>query len=117
MANGIHTEQTFEEAIVSSLLENGGYVQGHSTDFDANQGLFPSYIIQFLKDSQTTAWNKIENIHKSDVDAKVLQRLIREIDLRGSLDVLRNGFTDYGVKFKMAFFRPESSLNPESEEL
>ena len=55
MAKGIHTEQTFEEAIVSSLLENGGYVQGNSTDFDANQGLFPSYIIQFLKDSHVHA--------------------------------------------------------------
>lgn len=117
MAKGIHTEETFEEAIISSLLENGGYVQGQSKDFDANQGLFPTYIILFLKDSQPIAWNKIENIHKSDVETKVLQRLIKEIDLRGSLDVLRNGFTDYGVKFKMAFFRPESSLNPESEVL
>lgn len=117
MAKGIHTEQTFEEAIESSLLKHGGYVQGQSIDFDANQGLFSSYIIQFLKESQPSAWSKIENIHKSDVETKVMQRLIREIDLRGSLDVLRNGFTDYGVKFKMAFFRPESSLNPESEEL
>ncbi len=117
MAKGIHTEETFEEAIVSSLLENGGYVQGNSIDFDANQGLFPSYIFDFLKDSQPALWSKIENIHKSDVETKVLQRLVKEIDLRGSLDVLRNGFVDYGVKFKMAFFRPESSLNPESEEL
>ncbi len=117
MAIGIHTEQTFEEAIVSSLLEEGGYSQGQSKDFDANQGFFPSYTIQFLQESQPSAWTKIENIHKSDVETKVLQRLLREIDLRGSLDVLRNGFTDYGVKFKLAFFRPESTLNPESEEL
>lgn len=116
MAKGIHTEQTFEEAIVSSLLEQGGYSQGQSKDFDANQGFFPSYTIQFLQESQPAAWTKIENIHKSDVETKVLQRLLREIDLRGSLDVLRNGFTDYGVKFKLAFFRPESTLNPESEE-
>lgn len=117
MANGIHTEKTFEEAIETSLLTHGGYVKGSSTDFDANLGLFPSYIIQFLKDSQPTAWQKIENIHKSDTELKVLQRLVKEIDQRGSLDILRNGFTDYGVKFKMAFFRPESTLNAESEAL
>lgn len=115
MAKGIHTELTFEEAIESSLLKSGGYIKGQSLDFDANLGLFPSYIFEFLKNSQPTAWAKIENIHKADVESKVLQRLIREIDLRGSLDVIRNGFTDYGVKFKMAYFRPESSLNPESE--
>lgn len=117
MANGIHTELTFEEAIEFSLLDQGGYVKGSSSDFDANLGLFPSYIFDFLKESQPVLWSKIENIHKSDVETKVLQRLIKEIDSRGSLDVLRNGFTDYGVKFKMAFFRPESTLNPESEEL
>lgn len=115
MTKAIHTEYTFEEAIATNLIENGGYVQGNSKEFDANLGLFPAYIVQFLKDSQQIAWKKIEEIHKSDVETKVVQRLIREIDLRGSLDVLRNGFTDYGVKFKMAFFRPESSLNPESE--
>jgi type I restriction enzyme R subunit len=117
MANGIHTELTFEEAIEFSLLDQGGYVKGSSSDFDANLGLFPSYIFDFLKESQPALWAKIENIHKSDVETKVLQRLVKEIDNRGSLDVLRNGFTDYGVKFKMAFFRPESTLNPESEEL
>ena len=33
------------------------------------------------------------------------------------LDVIRKGFTDYGVKFQMAFFKPESTLNPEAENL
>lgn len=117
MTKGIHTEQTFEAAIELSLLEHGGYVKGLSSDFNAELGLFPSYIVEFLKHSQPVLWSKIENIHKSDVETKVLQRLMKEMDTRGSLDVLRNGFTDYGVKFKMAYFRPESSLNPESEEL
>ena len=117
MAKGIHTELTFEEAIELSLLEQGGYTKGLSSDFNADLGLFPAYIMKFLQESQPSSWSKIENIHKSDVETKVLQRMIKEIDSRGSLDVLRNGFTDYGVKFKMAFFRPESSLNPESEEL
>lgn len=117
MTKGIHTEQTFEEAIETALLENGGYQKGSSTDYDADLGLFPSYITNFLKESQPTAWEKIAKIHNENIETKVVQRLIREIDLRGALDVIRNGFTDYGVKFKMAFFRPESSLNPEAEVL
>jgi len=117
MAQGIHTEQTFEEAIEAALLENGGYQKGSSTEYDADLGLFSSYITNFLKDSQPTAWEKISKIHSDEVETKIVQRLIREIDLRGALDVIRNGFTDYGVKFKMAFFRPESSLNPDAEVL
>ncbi|MEN9302875.1 MAG: hypothetical protein RL264_1304 [Bacteroidota bacterium] len=117
MAKGIHTEQTFEEAIESNLLEHGGYVKGSSTDFDVKLGLFPSYITNFLKESQPKAWDKIVNIHKDEVEQKVIQRLVKEIDLRGALDVLRKGFTDYGVKFQMAYFKPESSLNPEADDL
>ena len=117
MAKGIHTEQTFEEAIESNLLEHGGYVKGFSTDFDVQLGLFPTYITNFLKQSQPKAWDKIANIHKDEVEKKVIQRLIKEIDLRGVLDVLRKGFTDYGVKFQMAYFKPESTLNPEADEL
>jgi type I restriction enzyme, R subunit len=117
MAKGIHTEQTFEEAIESNLLEHGGYVKGNSTDFDVQLGLFPKYITDFLKHSQPKAWDKIANIHKDEVEKKVLQRLVKEIDLRGVLDVIRKGFTDYGVKFQMAYFKPETTLNAEAETL
>ena len=44
MAKGIHTELTFEENIETSLIENGDYIKGESSDFDAHIGLFPSYI-------------------------------------------------------------------------
>jgi type I restriction enzyme R subunit len=117
MAKGIHTELTFEEAIESSLLEHGDYVKGSSTDFDAKLGLFPSYVIQFLQISQPKAWDKISNIHNDQVEQKVIQRLVKEIENRGVLDVIRKGFTDLGVKFQMAYFKPESSLNPEADEL
>ncbi|MHA7842050.1 MAG: type I restriction endonuclease subunit R [Winogradskyella sp.] len=117
MAKGIHTELTFEEAIEASLLEEGGYVKGLSKDFDAQLGLFPTYITNFLKDSQPKAWDKLSNIHKEDVETKVVQRLIRELDLRGTLDVVRNGFTDYGVKFKMGYFKPETTLNEDDKAL
>ena len=117
MAKGIHTELTFESAIEISLLETGGYTKGFSEDFDAQLGLFPKYIIEFLKASQPKSWEKLINIHKDEADKKVIQRLIKEIDLRGALDVIRNGFTDYGVKFQMAYFKPESTLNPEAEAL
>jgi type I restriction enzyme R subunit len=117
MAKGIHTESTFEAAIEEVLLTDGGYVKGHSDDFNTQLGLFPKYITNFLKLSQPTEWNKISVIHKDEVEVKVVLRLVKEIDLRGVLDVIRNGFTDYGVKFRMAYFKPESALNPEAFEL
>ncbi len=117
MAKGIHTENTFEAAIEASLLEQGGYVQGYSKDFDPQLGLFPKYVVNFLKDSQPREWAKLSTIHKDQVESKVIHRLTKELELQGILHVLRKGFTDYGVKFKMAYFKPETSLNPESETL
>jgi type I restriction enzyme R subunit len=115
MANGIHTEKTFETAIADSLINNGGYLPGNSADFDVNLGLFPDYVTDFIKASQNKEWLKIAAIHKTDVEKKVILRLLKELDLRGTLDVIRNGFTDYGVKFKMGYFKPESSLNPTAD--
>jgi len=33
------------------------------------------------------------------------------------LDVIRNGFTDNGVTYDMAYFKPETTLNADTEKL
>lgn len=113
----ITTEHTFESALVQSLIENSGYTLGHASTYSKELGFFRDEIIRFLKASQPSRWAKIESVHGADVENRVLQRLYKEMDLRGSLDVLRNGFTDYGVRFQMAYFQPASGLNPDAVEL
>ncbi|WP_198675256.1 type I restriction enzyme subunit R domain-containing protein [Pleomorphovibrio marinus] len=113
----ITTENTFETAFVQSLVEQGGYTAGNGPDYSPELGLFKYEVIQFLQASQSNRWAKIAAIHGADADNRVIQRLYKEMDLRGSLDVLRNGFVDYGVRFQMAFFQPASGLNPDAVEL
>jgi len=113
----ITTEKTFEAAIVQSLIENGVYAQGNALDYIPELGLFKYEVLHFLQETQPQNWEKISGIHGSDVDNRIIQRIYKEMDLRGSLDVIRNGFTDYGVRFRLAFFKPESGLNPETQEL
>ncbi|WP_294215897.1 type I restriction endonuclease [uncultured Chryseobacterium sp.] len=110
----ITTEHTFESVLVQSLIENGGYTLGDASTYSKELGFFRDEIIHFLKASQPSRWTKIESVHGADVENRVLQRLYKEMDLRGSLDVLRNGFTDYGVRFQMVFFQPASGLNPDA---
>jgi len=112
----ITTENTFETAIVQSLVEQGGYTEGNASDYSQELGMFKTEVIQFLQDSQSNKWEKISAIHGDDVNNRVLQRLYKELDLRGSLDVLRNGFVDYGVRFQLAFYQPASGLNPDAVE-
>ena len=113
----IITENTFETALVQSLVEQGGYTQGNAPDYSPELGLFKYEVINFLQQSQPQKWEKIFSIHGSDAHNRVIQRLYKELDLRGSLDVLRNGFVDYGVRFQLAFFQPASGLNPDAVDL
>ena len=114
--NNITSEKTFEAAIVESLIENGGYYQGNSEQYFPKLGMFKYEILSFLQNSQPERWEKLVAIHGADdVGDRIIQRIYKEMDLRGSLDVIRNGFSDYGVRFKLAFFQPETGLNPETE--
>lgn len=111
----IHTEQAFEEAIETSLLENGGYVKGSPDAFDRTLAIDKNTVLKFLQSSQPTKWEKLKSIHTTTTEINVIARLAKELEQRGTLDVLRKGFTDYGVKFDMAFFKPENKLNEETE--
>jgi type I restriction enzyme, R subunit len=110
-------ENTFETALVQSLVEQGGYSEGKSADYSSELSMFKNDVIQFLQESQPERWAKICSIQGEDAENRVIQRLYKELDLRGSLDVLRNGFVDYGVRFQMAYFQPASGLNPDALDL
>lgn len=112
-----HTERGFEEAIEYHLLEQGGYIKGKTMDFNRELALHPATVIEFIKSSQPDKWQRLESFHGAAVENKVVNRLVRELNQRGTLDVLRHGINDYGVHLKLAFFKPASGLNPETIEL
>ena len=114
---GVTSENTFETAIIESLVASGGYAEGEAGAYSPELGMFKAEVLQFLQTTQTRQWDKLAAIHGEDVSDRVIARLSKEMDLRGALDAIRNGFVDYGVRFKMAFFKPESGLNPDTQAL
>lgn len=112
-----HTEKAFEEAIEHSLLTTGGYCQGDPALFSASQGLTPSLIVEFLRTSQPNQWATLENIHGANAATKVVALIAKELDNRGTLDVMRHGVTDHGVKLRLAYFKPATTLNPDAKTL
>jgi len=113
MNNGIHSEATFESAIVEYLIQNGWH-ERNDNDFSAELALDKNAILAFIKSSQTKEWEKLTTYYKEDTENKFIQRLFKELDLRGMLDVIRHGITDSGIKFKLAYFKPDSGLNPDT---
>ncbi len=112
----IHTEATFEAAIVEHLCKHG-WQQGNATDFSKDLAFDKKAILSFIQNSQAKEWDKLISYYKDDTENKFFQRLFKELDLRGMLDVIRHGIVDSGVKLKLAYFKPDSGLNPDTIEL
>lgn len=108
------TEKAFEDAIINHLVNHGGYQLGDPSSFSRELALDKNTLYQFIQDTQRDAWKKLSDIHGPTVESKFIQRLYQELEFRGMLDVLRYGITDYGVRFKLAYFKPASGLNPET---
>jgi type I restriction enzyme R subunit len=111
-----HKESAFETAIETHLL-GCGYIKRELDAYSRELAIDIACFFEFLKASQPNQWEKLESIHGDSTEPKLLQRLVKELDNRGMLDVLRHGITDHGVKFQTVYFKPASGMNPESQVL
>jgi type I restriction enzyme, R subunit len=73
--------------------------------------------IDFILATQPKVWERLKQHHGSEVEERFLKRLSSEIELRGTLDVLRNVIKDSGCSLKLAYFRPASGLNEDLQRL
>jgi type I restriction enzyme R subunit len=109
-----HTEHAFETAIEHGLIASGGYRKGNAGAFDPTTALFPDEVIGFIRDSQATRWNQLEGMLKDQTSATIIDSLCKELTSKGALGVLRHGFKCYGKELRLAYFRPNSSMNPDA---
>ena len=111
-----HTERAFEAAIEAGLTESGGYENRSPNAFDEALALFPEEVTGFLKESQPARWQALEALLGPKTAATVLDNLSKKLECEGMLHVLRHGFKCHGKTFQMAFFRPNTTMNPEAAE-
>ena len=111
-----HTEHAFETAIEAKLTRSGGYETRIPGAYDEVLALFPDDVSGFLKDSQPAKWKALEALLGPKTAATVLDGLSKELEIKGTLHVLRHGFKCYGKTFRMAYFRPNTTMNPEAAE-
>ena len=111
-----HTERDFETAIEAGLVKSGGYAKRKPGAYDEALALFPDDVTGFLKDSQAAKWEALEVLLREKVGTTVLDSLSMELELKGTLHVLRHGFKCYGKTLRIAYFQPNTSMNPETAE-
>ena len=116
-------EAAFEDEICAWLVDHGGYrqikvgnAQGEPTDFDADRGLDTAELFAFIGATQGDTWSELIGRHGGDPDIaqrRFADRLAKQLDERGTVDVLRKGVDDLGITIKLAHFRPAHGLTPE----
>lgn len=130
------SEKNFEETIEAALLAGGpddpepskilrdratadgdfilgGFVKRKPEAYDRLLCLIPADVIAFIQATQPKQWEKLKIQYGEETRPRFLQRLAKEVERRGTLDVLRKGVKDVGARIQMAYFHPSSGLNPE----
>ncbi|HEY0075465.1 MAG TPA: type I restriction endonuclease, partial [Abditibacteriaceae bacterium] len=107
------TEKAFESYVEEILLTKSGWQTGRVAEWDKEQALFPAYIFAFLQDSQPKLWDEMRKLHGAGLEPLLINTLVKELDIKGTLHILRHGFKFYGKTFRLAYFKPAHGLNPE----
>ena len=109
---GQNTEKAFETH-VAKMLGASGWQTGTNAEWDVARALFPAQIFGFLEARQPRLWSEARDLHGAGLKEMVLDALVKELHLKGTLHVLRHGFKFYGKTFRLATFRPAHGLNDE----
>lgn len=109
-----HRERAFEEHVERHLLNHGGFTILAPAAYIPRRGLFTEAVLAFIEGAQPDDWRDLQKIHGAACVEKVMDALEKELDRAGLLSVLRHGFKFYGKALRVAYFQPETSLNPEA---
>jgi type I restriction enzyme R subunit len=111
---GQTTELAFESYVEIILRDRADWHPGSLAEWDVERALFPTQVFDFLQNTQPKLWAEMRKLHEAGLETLLLNALVKELDLKGALHVLRHGFKFYGKTFLMAYFKPAHGLNDEA---
>lgn len=117
MSDFDHREKKLEEAIEHFLLTEGGYVKGAGMAFSKELALEPETLLTFVQNTQPKAWEQYQAVYGRNSNKAFLDRFCKVVRQVGLIRVLRQGFKDRGIPFRLAYFKPETDLNEEAVKL
>ena len=111
------SEEAFEAYIEQTLTGESGWRKGSPKDWDVNLAVFKREAVAFIRETQPKLWEQMQKLHGAEQETRLVAALCKELDVKGSLHVLRHGFKFYGKTFRLAYFKPAHGLNPEVRKL
>lgn len=112
----LHREIEFEEDICHHLSAHGWlYADGDPSLYDRASAVFPADLVAWIQETQPKAWANLVTNHGASTHSVLLERLRKQLDAQGTLDVLRQGLDIIGLRQRLALaqFKPAMGINPE----
>lgn len=112
----LHKELEFENDICNYLSAHGWfYAEDDAQRYERIHALFPEDVRAWVESTQPKAWEAIVKNHGPAAESTLLDRLRKQLDDRGTLDVLRHGIETIGLRqpLQLAQFKPALAMNPD----
>lgn len=112
----IHKEIRFEDEICAHLGAHGWLHEiGSASLYDRKRALFAPDLVAWVQETQPKVWGSLSRSHGSAAESALLDRVRKQIDDRGTLDVIRHGVEMVGVRgmISLAQFKPAMGVNPD----
>ena len=106
------SEKAFQNDIIAHLISTGYHKRGNE-NYNKASCLDPELTLKFVQDTQPREWKKFQRVYGEQSEQKFFYRLLNEIDKKGTINVLRNGFKDAGCHFKLFYPKPNNRKNPD----
>src|SRR6185437_12614500 len=112
----LHTEIHFEDDICAHLAAHGWlHAADDAARYDRARALFPADVVAWIQATQPDAWETLAKNHGAVAETVLLDRLRKQLEERGTLDVLRHGVEMIGLRrpLDLAQFKPALAMNPD----
>ena len=111
----LHREHHFEAEICAHLATHGWlYAEGAAAQFDRANGLFLPDLLAWIEVTQRDNFQRLSKTHGVALPQVLAERLRKNLNERGTLEVLRRGVEMLGLKepLELAQFKPALAINP-----
>ena len=111
----LHKEVHFEAEICQHLGANGWhYAEGDAALCDRTHGLFRPDLLAWVEATQPNSFLRLTKTHGTGLAGVLAERVRKNLNERGTLDVLRRGVEMLGLKEPLALaqFKPALAINP-----
>ncbi len=116
---GLHREQYFEAAICEHLSDHGWlYAEGDAAHYDRQNALFLPDLLAWIEHTQPDSYQRLAKTHGPQMAERLAERVRKNLNERGALDVLRRGVEMLGLTkpLELVQFKPALALNPEIQQ-